>query len=139
MRREAQPKQISVCILLDPGPQPHCPHSVLAFGKTYTHNCVYCFVTGSPTRAACDLFLCFILLLRARYVPNVAKCCVVNIDDTPTSLPGRILNGHISATDYPIQFRFGSRVGAVATGVYRYIYPPKSVYLKFYYVVVLSP
>ena len=33
----------------------------------------------------------------------------------------------------------GSRAVATGGGVYRDIYPPKSVYLKFFYVVVLSP
>ena len=42
----------------------------------------------------------------------------MNTDDPPTtdlpfwkSLPGRTSNGHISATDHPIHFCFGSSVG----------------------------
>jgi len=32
-------------------------------------------------------------------------------NDRPTDLPERTSNGHILATDHPIHFQFGSRVG----------------------------
>ena len=55
-------------------------------------------------------------LLLARYVPNVKRSTwgVHDIidDRRPTDLASlKISNGHISATDHPIQFMFGSMVG----------------------------
>jgi len=54
---------------------------------------------------------CFLLILLARYVPNVAKADLRFCK----SLPGRISNGHISATNRPIHFRFGSSVGLLGS------------------------
>jgi len=71
----------------------------------------FCYILS--TLLFCKRLLVSPVFAPLRYVPNVAKYRSIYETDRQTHRPliSKILNGHISATDHPIHFVFGSRVG----------------------------